>query len=152
MKQREIVGAINSLISAAKQNMGQEFDAKNAVTGFVAHYVAVQLTLPSEAVANPKDYYVQNVYMRAVDMLGKINECYAININAARDCVYSMWLLRYSIVHQPFTNEGMAAMSSALQESPLTVADAYTAVVKSCGSQYVSYLKYALDQAAELHQ
>lgn len=72
---------------------------KQWLAAVIGAVVALNAELPSARVINPRLYYSETVYGGIADYLNTINESYAIDIDAALNAAYLVWMERYSLVY-----------------------------------------------------
>lgn len=128
----------------AREVLGQDFDSRNAIAAAVALAVASKAMLPTEAVTNPRDWYIQNVYPTVLEQVGKVNEKYVLNVNITCDLVRDLWELRYCTVHDPLSNAAVNGLMYALSNKPVEVSESFQRVYNSDIKNTLSYLTSAI--------
>lgn len=79
---------------------------------------ALNLQLPTSAVANGNEYYV-NTHLHTVEVLvSELNEAIVINVPVLMDLIRQSWLRRYESVFMPFSESALQLHAELLTRDP----------------------------------
>jgi hypothetical protein len=124
---RKVAKTINDWVNAAirEKRVPENTDQAHLATVVVAASVAYRLPLPTNSVRRPEEWYLQQCLVGVEDAVGKLNEYLILNVNELDKLTRSIWLMRYRILHTPFSEHALQALLCSLEAADYEVAPVY---------------------------
>lgn len=132
---RKVAKTINDWVNLAirEKRVPETTTTEHISTVVVATSIAYRLPLPTGPVMRPKEWYLQHCLSGAEDALGGINEYLVLNVEEVDKIIRATWLLRYRVLHNPFSEQALNALLSTLENGEYDVAPVYVAWIKTYG-------------------
>lgn len=126
----------NILLSAVDhaQKAGQlptEATRNTVMTTLIAYTLGYRLSIPTNVVRRPDEWFIMNCLGKIEELLGKINEHVVLDIDGTLRVVRAIWTVRYRLVHDPLSVQAQQAINAALASSEFELAP----VVRGCMAQ-----------------
>lgn len=144
---REITNAINVYRNNIHNTLEQETDKAAAVALAIGLTVGSMTPLPSESVADPKDWYVTMVLEGVQEKVNTINESFVVDVKTVLRITRDVWEMRYAMVHMPLATSTVGLLLNAVAQGPAELSDLHAKLVannKYAVENLVAALKGAL--------
>lgn len=124
---RKVAKTINQWVTHAirDKRVPENTDQGHLATVIVAASVAYRLPLPTSPVMRPKEWYLQHCLSGSEEAIGQLNEHIVMDANETDKLTRTVWLMRYRILHTPFSEQAIHALLCSLEDSSFDVAPVY---------------------------
>lgn len=137
---RKLASTITECVTSIlrTQDVPDNVDQRHLNTVIVAATIAYRLPLPTGAVHRPEEWFLVNCLAGYEDVAGRLNEYLVMDINEVDKVVRTIWLLRYRILHTPYSPQALHAMLCTLNDSDYEVAEVYRSWICTLGDNSAS--------------
>ncbi|MBE0438191.1 MAG: hypothetical protein IBX57_00295 [Gammaproteobacteria bacterium] len=92
---------IIQVVKSIQEDKGIDFQDKGKYTEIVvAEHVAYLLSIPATPLEEVAMWFRANLKVSALQEIGKANEITVLDIDRTVELVFSIWLIRYNVVHR----------------------------------------------------
>lgn len=103
MNYRRVSKQLIDQVNYIEKNNDIQLPRKDMIAMLAAIGIGCRMQLPSSVVDNPKEWYVQNVYPSAEEIVENLNEYCVFSMNLFFEKLKLVWMNRYRVLHEPCT-------------------------------------------------
>jgi hypothetical protein len=138
---------VETALAVMKQSQVPMEAQKAAMELLLAEALAYHQPLPAESVAQPELYFLAQCKVTVLAQLAKANEHFVISMDSAADLTYSIWLVRYSLVHRLGWAGAGQLLHTALQNQYSKIGEAYSGLLSQFPT--LGFAQHTLEENAQ---
>jgi hypothetical protein len=140
-----ITECVNSILRT--KDVPENVDQRHLNTIITAASIAYRLPLPSGPVHRPEEWFLINCLAGYESIAGALNEYLVMDVNEVDKVVRTTWLLRYRVLHIPYSPQALEALMHTLGDSDYEVADVYRSWICALGDNSAAHVMMRVGQA-----
>lgn len=123
-----LVNHVQSTVARCKVPLKDKSKALELIT---AECLAQCLSIPATPVEDLSSYFLAHCKVQVMEQLAEVNECTVIDVDRTASLVFSVWKLRYCLVHRPSDSNAGRLMAHAVNGDCAMIPPMYREILRN---------------------